>query len=63
VNGGISLARPAKRISLLDVIEAVEPLRNGKVGSAKTPLDRKLKAMGDQLRKTAAATSLADVAK
>lgn len=61
VNGGISLAKPAKRITLLDVIDATDPWEHSRAG--KTLLDRKLKAMADQLRKTAAATTLADVAK
>jgi Rrf2 family protein len=59
--GGVSLAKPAKKISLLDVIEAVDPWQNGHGG--KSALDRKLKALRDGLRKTAAATTLADVAK
>jgi Rrf2 family protein len=61
VGGGVSLAKPAKKISLLDVIEAVDPWQNRPGG--KSALDRKLKAIGDGLRKTAAATTLADVAK
>jgi hypothetical protein len=43
------------------VVEAVDPWQNGRVG--KSALDRKLKAIGDGLRKAAAATTLADVAK
>jgi Rrf2 family protein len=62
VGGGISLARPAKRISLLDVIEAVDPWKRGNGKAGKTPLDRKLKQMLDQVQKAAATTSLADVA-
>jgi Rrf2 family protein len=61
VNGGISLAKPAKRITLLDVIEATDPWEHDR--ASKTLLDRKLKAIIDQLRKSAAATTLADVAK
>jgi Rrf2 family nitric oxide-sensitive transcriptional repressor len=61
VGGGVALARPAKRISLLDVIDAVEPLKRGSNG--KTTLSRKLDAMVSQARKTAAGTTLEDVAK
>jgi Rrf2 family protein len=59
--GGIWLAKPAKKITLLDVLDAVDPWLNGHVG--KSTLDRKLKAISDGARKAAAATTLADVAK
>jgi Rrf2 family protein len=61
VGGGVKLARPANRISLLDVIDAVEPLKRTSNGN--TTLSRKLDAMVAQARKTARTTSLADVAK
>jgi len=63
VNGGVSLAKPPKNITLLDVMETVEPLRNGQAVRGKSPLDRKLKILNDQLQKSAAATTLADVTK
>ena len=68
VGGGVKLARPPKKISLLEVINAVEPLersveapkqRGG--GGPLAPLNRKLDALLDQLQKGCAATSLADV--
>jgi hypothetical protein len=43
------------------VIDAVDRWRHRHGG--KSPLDRKLKAIGDAARKTAAVTTLADVAK
>lgn len=62
--GGVTLAKPANKITLLDVIEAVEPLkRQGgtKVASA-VQLQKSIDAAVDQLRATFAAESLADVA-
>lgn len=64
VGGGVTLAKPANKITLLDVIEAVEPLkRQGgtKVASA-VQLQKSIDAAVDQLRATFAAESLADVA-
>lgn len=61
VNGGVSLAKPANRITLLDVIDAVDPWQNSHTG--KSALSRKLKAIVDTARKSAAATTLAEVAK
>jgi Rrf2 family transcriptional regulator, nitric oxide-sensitive transcriptional repressor len=70
VGGGVRLARLPKKISLLEVINAVEPLER----SVETPkprtsagtlaaLNRKLDAMLDQLQKSCASTSLADVSR
>ena len=52
---------PVKKNSLLDVIDAVDPLK--RTSNGKTALSRKLDAMVSAARKTAAGTSLADVAK
>jgi Rrf2 family transcriptional regulator, nitric oxide-sensitive transcriptional repressor len=67
VGGGVKLARPPKKINLLEVINAVEPLvRN--VDSSKRAvaslvgLNRKLDGVLEQMQKSCAATSLADVA-
>ena len=69
VGGGVKLARPPKKISLLEVISAVEPLersvqlppRMRSTGSM-AQLDRKVDGMLDQLRKSCSGASLADVA-
>jgi Rrf2 family protein len=64
VGGGVSLARPAKKISLLDVIDAVEPLeRSGGKSAAGTlgPLQRKLEEALTLIRKTFADASLGDM--
>lgn len=67
VGGGVRLARPPKKINLLEVINAVEPLNRtietpkGKAGNSLAPLNDKLNAMLGQLQKSAASTSLADV--
>ena len=63
VGGGVSLARPAARISLLDVIDAVEPLkrtgsRSHKGGSTLAPLQRQLDAALEQVRDHLAGISL-----
>jgi Rrf2 family protein len=66
VGGGVRLSRPARRISLLDVINAVEPIgRNGggkRTAASLVSLDRKLNALTAQMQKSLAGTSLADVA-
>jgi Rrf2 family protein len=69
VGGGVRLARPAKKINLLEVINAVEPLTRN-VDGAKRPangslaaLNRKLDSMLEQLQKACASTALTDVAK
>ena len=65
IGGGVKLARPPKRISLLEIVNAVEPLirkGNDPRGAAFAPFNRKMGALTDQLRKGLAATSLADVA-
>lgn len=69
VGGGVRLARPPKKINLLEVINAVEPLaRNVDApkragGGNLVALNRKLDAMLDQLQKGCAGTSLADVSR
>ncbi|HYO24208.1 MAG TPA: Rrf2 family transcriptional regulator [Lacipirellulaceae bacterium] len=68
VGGGVRLARPPKKINLLEVINAVEPLERSKdapkrgAGVALAPLNRKLDAILGDLQKSCAAVSLADVA-
>jgi Rrf2 family transcriptional regulator, nitric oxide-sensitive transcriptional repressor len=63
VGGGVTLARPANKISLLDVIDAVEPLKRTpakKVTSA-AQLQKSMDAAVQQLRAKFAAESLADM--
>ena len=63
VGGGVKLARPPKRISLLEIVNAAGPLtRDVPKRAALAPLNRKIGALTDQLRKGLASTSLADVA-
>jgi Rrf2 family transcriptional regulator, nitric oxide-sensitive transcriptional repressor len=68
VGGGVKLARPPKKINLLEVINAVEPLERSvqapKRAAATTlaPLNRKLDSLLEQLQKGCAGASLADVA-
>ncbi len=69
VGGGVKLARPPKKISLLEVITAVEPLERSvalptrlRTNGSLSQLDRKVDGMLDQLRKSCAGASLADVA-
>lgn len=69
VGGGVKLARPPKKISLLEVISAVEPLERSvqlpprlRTTGSMAQLDRKVDGMLDQLRKSCAGASLADVA-
>lgn len=64
VGGGVSLARPAAKISLLEVIDAVEPLTRGKArstGATLGALQRKLDEALTQIRKTFADASLGDM--
>jgi Rrf2 family protein len=63
VGGGVTLARSPQEISLLDVIDAVEPLKRvrGKSRSATSPLQRTLDAALGQVRDTFAGISLADM--
>lgn len=69
VGGGVKLARPPKKINLLEVINAVEPLERSVEGSKRAgagsmaALNRKLDGMLDQLQKGCSATSLADVSR
>ncbi|WP_428307625.1 RrF2 family transcriptional regulator [Lacipirellula sp.] len=63
VGGGVTLAKPAAKISLLDVIDAVEPLKrqpNKKVATANT-LQKSMDTAVDQLRSKFASESLADM--
>ena len=65
VGGGIKLARPPKKINLLEIIDAVDPLRRNSVAGPQrnlTALNQKLDAVLAQLQKGCAATSLAAVA-
>ena len=64
VGGGVSLARPAAKISLMEVIDAVEPLarRRGKSQSASLGrLQQTLGAAIDEVRKTLENASLGDM--
>lgn len=64
VGGGVSLARPASKISLMEVIDAVEPLprRSGKSRNASLArLQQTLVAAIDEVRKTLASASLGDM--
>jgi Rrf2 family protein len=68
VGGGVKLARIPKKISLLDVINAVEPLERSvdgpkRAGGTLAALNGKLDTMLGQLQKSCASTSLADVAR
>jgi Rrf2 family nitric oxide-sensitive transcriptional repressor len=63
VGGGVSLAKPAGKITLLDVIEAVEPLKRTagpKVASA-VQLQKSMDAAVGELRATFARETLADM--
>jgi Rrf2 family nitric oxide-sensitive transcriptional repressor len=63
VGGGVSLAKPAGKITLLDVIEAVEPLKRtaGPKVAAAAQLQKSMDSAVDQLRATFASESLADM--
>jgi Rrf2 family transcriptional regulator, nitric oxide-sensitive transcriptional repressor len=63
VGGGVTLAEQPKDISLLLVIDAVEPLKRtrGKARSAASPLQRTLDQALVQIRETFANVSLADM--
>jgi Rrf2 family protein len=68
VGGGVSLAWPAEQISLLDVIDALEPLKRSGARSAKgraatAPLQRQLNAALAQVRQNLADISLGDIVK
>ncbi|HMO85066.1 MAG TPA: Rrf2 family transcriptional regulator [Lacipirellulaceae bacterium] len=67
VGGGVKLTRPPKRINLLEVINAVEPLQRNASGGKKpiaslAPLNRRLDTLLEQLQKGLASTALTDVA-
>jgi Rrf2 family protein len=63
VGGGVALAHEPKSISLLEVIDAVEPLQRagGKSRSSPTPLQRTLDSALGEVRKHFEARSLADM--
>ena len=63
VGGGVTLAMPPKEVSLLDVIDAVEPLQRarGKSRNAASPLQRTLDAALGQMRETFDNVSLSDM--
>lgn len=63
VGGGVTLALPPKDVSLLDVIDAVEPLQRSRSKSRKvpSPLQRTLDAALGQIRETFSNVSLADM--
>jgi len=63
VGGGVTLALPPKDVSLLAVIDAVEPLKRtrAKTRTAASPLQRTLDAALSQVRETFASASLADM--
>lgn len=63
VGGGVTLTKPANKISLLDIIDAVEPLKRTpakKVATA-AQLQKSMDTAVDQLRSTFAGESLADM--
>ena len=70
-NGGYRLARPAGKISLLEVLEAVEGPMRGTVtltpGKGQSPLDKRLEHLCDEVadmaKKRLARVSLAELAK
>jgi Rrf2 family protein len=64
-NGGVKLAKPAHRISLLDVVAAVGPMYpteplNGSVKASLGRLDARLDGFRRTLRKQLATVTLAD---
>lgn len=63
VGGGITLAKPANKISLLDVIDAVEPLKRppAKKAASGDQLQKSMDTAVEQLRSTFAKESLADM--
>jgi Rrf2 family transcriptional regulator, nitric oxide-sensitive transcriptional repressor len=60
--GGMTLARPANKITLLEVVDAIKSSKRPRATAAVLkPLNQKVDGIVDQLRKSLAATSLADV--
>jgi len=69
IHGGFCLSRPAKRITILDAVNAVDPIRRIEVcplglkshGKRLCPLHKKMDAAIGQMEKAFATTTLADV--
>lgn len=63
VGGGISLAKPSDKISLLEIIEAVEPLQRpkGRTVASLATLEKTMITATAALRDQLASTKLADV--
>ncbi len=63
VGGGVSLAKPAAKITLLDVIEAVEPLKRtaGPKVAVAAQLQKSMDAAVSEIRATFARGTLADM--
>ena len=69
IRGGFSLARPAKKISLLTVVNAVDPIQRIHTcplglkahGKRLCPLHKKLDTALEQMEKAFGSTTLADV--
>lgn len=64
VGGGIKLAKPLGKISLLEIVEAVDPLRRptSKTVATLATLEKTMIAATAMLREQLAVTTLADVA-
>ena len=69
VHGGVSLARDAKKLTILDIVNAVEPIQRIKTcplqlathGTRLCPLHRRLDAALAQVEQAFRSTTLADV--
>lgn len=69
VRGGFSLSRPAKKITILEAVNAVDPIQRIKVcplgleahGKRLCPLHKKMDAALAQMEKAFGSTTLADV--